>query len=65
MLRTADAATKTPIPIGTSLTLYLLLYAALIVAYISVVFYLARSAGAPHGDTSARVPTDAGGSTHA
>ena len=61
VLRTADAATAKAIPIGTSLTLYLLLYAFLIVAYISVVFYLARSAGAPHGDASAKVPNTAGG----
>jgi cytochrome d ubiquinol oxidase subunit I len=61
LLRTADAATKKAIPIGTSLSLYLLLYLFLIAAYISVIFYLARSAGAPHGDASARIPTDAGG----
>lgn len=42
VLRTADAATKYPIPIATSLTLYLTLYVALIAAYISVVFYIAR-----------------------
>ena len=45
VLRTADAATKIPVPIGTSLTLYLLLYAGLIAAYVSVVFHLARKAG--------------------
>ena len=42
ILRTADAATARPIPIGTSLALYLTLYVALISAYISVLFYLAR-----------------------
>jgi cytochrome d ubiquinol oxidase subunit I len=48
VLRTADAATATAIPIGTSLALYLALYAFLIAAYISVVFYLARKAGDTH-----------------
>jgi cytochrome d ubiquinol oxidase subunit I len=45
LLRTASAATARPIPLGTSLTLYLLLYAMLIWAYISVLFYLARKGG--------------------
>jgi cytochrome d ubiquinol oxidase subunit I len=45
LLRTADAATGHAIPIGTSLTLYLTLYVALVFAYISVLFYLARRAG--------------------
>lgn len=45
VLRTADAATRTPVPIGISLALYLLLYAGLIAAYISVLFYLAHKAG--------------------
>ncbi len=44
VLRTADAATTKPVPIAISLTLYLLLYAALITAYVSVLFYLARKA---------------------
>ena len=42
LLRTADAATAKAIPIGTSLTLYLLMYVCLITAYISVLFHLAR-----------------------
>jgi cytochrome d ubiquinol oxidase subunit I len=63
VLRTADAATAKAIPIGLSLSLYLSLYVALIAAYISVLFYLARSAGAPHGDHSPQVPTDVGGGT--
>jgi cytochrome d ubiquinol oxidase subunit I len=50
VLRTADAATPREIPIGTSLALYLLLYAALIVAYVSVVFYLAARGGAQPPD---------------
>jgi cytochrome d ubiquinol oxidase subunit I len=41
VLPTAAAATQRDIPIGTSLTLYLLLYVALIVAYVSVLFYMA------------------------
>ncbi len=54
VLRTAAAATAKAIPIGTSLTLYLLLYVALIVSYISVLFYMAGKprepgAGNPHG----------------
>jgi cytochrome d ubiquinol oxidase subunit I len=41
VLRTADAATRAPVPIATSLALYLLLYVGLIAAYISVLFHLA------------------------
>jgi cytochrome d ubiquinol oxidase subunit I len=48
VLRTADSATTRPVPIGISLTLYLTLYALLIVAYIGVLFHLARRAGAAH-----------------
>jgi cytochrome d ubiquinol oxidase subunit I len=50
VLRTADVASKVPAPmIGLSLALYLALYAVLIVAYVSVLFYLARKAGMAHG----------------
>jgi cytochrome d ubiquinol oxidase subunit I len=46
VLRTADAVTSVPAAnIALTLALYLLLYAVLITAYISVVFYLARQAG--------------------
>jgi cytochrome d ubiquinol oxidase subunit I len=46
VLATADAASTVPGPlIALTLAMYLTLYAALIVAYISVVFYLARKAG--------------------
>ncbi len=46
VLRTSDAVTAVPAAnIGTTLAIYLTLYAVLIVAYISVVFYLARQAG--------------------
>jgi cytochrome d ubiquinol oxidase subunit I len=48
LLRTSAAATGKPIPLGVSLSLYLILYVALIVAYISVLFYLARKAGESH-----------------
>lgn len=47
VLTTAQAASKVPATmIGTTLAMYLSLYAALIAAYISVVYYLARKAGA-------------------
>ena len=43
VMTTLEAASKVPAPkIALSLALYLTMYAALIVAYISVVFYLAR-----------------------
>jgi cytochrome d ubiquinol oxidase subunit I len=45
VLRTAAAVTTAPVPVALSLGLYLTLYAALGVAYVSVVFYLARLAG--------------------
>jgi len=54
VLTSAEAASQVPAPrIALTLALYLTLYAALIVAYISVVFYLARHkkhAGQPFGD---------------
>ncbi len=44
-LLTRDAASAVPAPmIGLSLTMYLTLYALLLSAYVSVVFYLARKA---------------------
>lgn len=46
VLRTADAASDVPAPmIGLSLTLYLLVYALLLVAYVGTIFHLARRAG--------------------
>jgi cytochrome d ubiquinol oxidase subunit I len=46
VLRTADAASAVPAPmIGGTLAMYLALYAVLILAYVSVLFYLARRAG--------------------
>jgi len=48
VLTTAQAASKVPATmIGSTLAMYLTLYAVLIVAYISVVFHLARKAGKP------------------
>lgn len=54
VLTSAEAASKVPAPrIAFTLVMYLVLYASLIVAYISVVFYLARHkkhADKPFGD---------------
>jgi cytochrome d ubiquinol oxidase subunit I len=54
ILTAADAASKVTAPrIALTLSVYLTLYAALIVAYVSVVFYLARHkthADKPFGD---------------
>jgi cytochrome d ubiquinol oxidase subunit I len=56
VLRTADAVTSIPAGnIGLTLALYLLLYAVLITAYVSVIFYLARQAG--QADSKASEPT--------
>ncbi len=53
VLRTADAVTSVPAGnIGLTLALYLLLYAVLITAYVSVIFYLARQAGQAGSKTS-------------
>jgi len=50
VLTSADAASAVPAAhIGLTLALYLMLYAFLIAAYISVVFYLARKAQSKHG----------------
>lgn len=47
VLTTAEAASAVPAPmIGATLVGYLVLYAALLVAYISVIFHMARKAGA-------------------
>jgi cytochrome bd ubiquinol oxidase subunit I len=46
ILTTAQAAADIPVPmLWTTLAMYLLLYGALLVAYVSVVFHLARKAG--------------------
>jgi cytochrome d ubiquinol oxidase subunit I len=45
VLKTADAASQVPAHnIAFTLGMYLVLYAALLTAYVSVVFYLARKA---------------------
>ncbi|NBT34084.1 MAG: cytochrome ubiquinol oxidase subunit I [Betaproteobacteria bacterium] len=52
VLTAADAATKIPVAnLALSLPAYLTLYMALISAYISVVFYLARKHSSPLSDT--------------
>ena len=60
ILTAADAASKVTAPrIALTLSAYLTLYVALIVAYISVVFYLARHrthADQPFGDDLAQQP---------
>jgi cytochrome d ubiquinol oxidase subunit I len=51
VLTSADAASAVPAAhIGLTLSLYLVLYAVLITAYVSVLFYLARKAGTAHAD---------------
>ncbi len=48
VLKTANAASAVPSAlIATTFAMYIALYLALIVAYVSVVFHLARSAGKP------------------
>jgi cytochrome d ubiquinol oxidase subunit I len=55
VLRTADAASDVPAAmIGTTFALYLMLYALLIGAYVSVVFHLAKKAGAHDAPASPR-----------
>ena len=55
VLRTADAASEVPAAmIGTTFALYLMLYALLIGAYVSVVFHLAKKAGAADAAPAAR-----------
>jgi cytochrome bd ubiquinol oxidase subunit I len=46
VLTTAQAAADIPTPmLGATLAMYLLLYAGLLVAYVTVVFHMARKAG--------------------
>lgn len=61
ILRTADAVTNVPNEqVALSLTLYLILYAVLLVAYIQTVFYMARkSVGVEeytHADYQPKIP---------
>jgi cytochrome d ubiquinol oxidase subunit I len=59
VLRTSEAVTTVPAGnIGLTLALYLVLYAVLIAAYVSVVFYLARQAG--EAETKSSAPTALG-----
>jgi len=52
VLRTADAASTVPAPmIGLSLSVYLGLYVVLLLAYVSVLFHLARGGPAKGADT--------------
>jgi cytochrome bd ubiquinol oxidase subunit I len=61
VLKTVDAASKVPAPIiGLSLTAYLGLYVLLLLAYVSVLFHMARKAG-DHQPT----PSPAAGEEHA
>ncbi len=51
ILKTGEAAGATPAPmIATTLALYLATYAVLLIAYISVLFYLARIGAKPTGE---------------
>jgi cytochrome d ubiquinol oxidase subunit I len=50
LLKTADAASAVPAPmIATTLAMYVTIYVALLIAYISVLFYLARKGYTPEG----------------
>jgi cytochrome d ubiquinol oxidase subunit I len=57
VLTTAQAASTVPAQmIGSTLAMYLALYAFLIASYIGVVFYLARKAGGTIDPTDADIP---------
>ena len=59
VLRTVDAISDTPAPIiGISLGAYLLVYAGLLVSYVSVLFYLARHRGKPAIPTKPVTPAE-------
>lgn len=46
VLKTADAVTKIPSPyVSVTLTMYIVVYAILLSAYVSTIFYMARKAG--------------------
>ena len=61
ILTAADAASSVPSAmIASSLAMYLLLYLGLILAYVSVLFYLAREAANPaQKERAGEAPTDA------
>jgi len=51
ILKTVDAISDVPAPvIGISLSMYLLIYAVLMTAFITTIFYMARKAGQKHAD---------------
>ncbi len=53
VLSTAEAASAVPAPlIGLSLSAYLTVYVALLLAYVSVLFHMARKASQPHVDAA-------------
>lgn len=57
VLRTADAVTDVPgTMIGLTLAGYLLLYAALLLAYMGALTWMARKAASAHGDAEAEGP---------
>jgi cytochrome d ubiquinol oxidase subunit I len=58
VLTTAEAAATIPTPmLAGTLTMYLLLYLALLVAYVSVVFHMAKKAGTPAKSAQSTTPT--------
>lgn len=60
VLKTADAASAVPAPmIGLSLVAYLIVYAALLAAYVRVLFLLAAKAGKRQAADSVTVPAGA------
>lgn len=64
LLTTAQAASNVPAPyIALSLAMYLSLYLMLLIAYVSVVFYLARKAADPGAET-AKEPVALAGASH-
>jgi cytochrome d ubiquinol oxidase subunit I len=60
VLKTADAASAVPAPmIAATLVMYLTLYVVLTLSYVTVLFYLARRAGADdqrHASAALPVP---------
>jgi cytochrome d ubiquinol oxidase subunit I len=66
VLTTAQAASNVPAPhIALSLAMYLSLYIALMGAYVSVVFFLARKASSSEANPSAHENTRSIGAAHA
>lgn len=60
VLRVADAVTPVPAPmVGLTLVMYLIVYALLLVAFMTTLFYMARRAGEKIADAN-RVPVASG-----